>query len=120
MEGDDDDVEAGQGDVEAGGQDLSDSDNNNNDRCDAFQMLGAFWRLRGDVIGMIFRSKNGCETAGSAGNDTEEEEVPGRELPSQGQGGCDYEVQGGCEVQGSIQDKKGLVNVFNLSLCRLL
>ena len=27
MEGDDDDVEAGQGDVEAGGQDLSDSDN---------------------------------------------------------------------------------------------
>ena len=73
-----------------------------------------------NVIGMIFRSKNGCETAGSAGNDTEEEEVPGRELPSQGQGGCDYEVQGGCEVQGSIQDKKGLVNVFNLSLCRLL
>ncbi len=45
MEGDDDDVEAGQGDVEAGGQDLSDSDNNNNDRCDAFQMLGAFWRF---------------------------------------------------------------------------
>ena len=61
VEGDDDDVEAGQGDVEAGGQDLSDSDNNNNDRCDAFQMLGAFWRLRGDWY--FGQTTTACPTA---------------------------------------------------------
>ena len=61
MEGDDDDVEAGQGDVEAGGQDLSDSDNNNNDRCHTFQMLGAFWRLRGDWY--FGQTTTACPTA---------------------------------------------------------
>ena len=61
MEGGDDDVEEGRGDVEAGGQDLSDSDNNNNDRCDAFQMLGAFWRLRGDWY--FGQTTTACPTA---------------------------------------------------------
>ena len=61
VEGDDDDVEEGRGDVEAGGQDLSDSDNNNNDRCDAFQMLGAFWRLRGDWY--FGQTTTACPTA---------------------------------------------------------
>ena len=61
--------------------------------------------------GWFFRSQNGCgrQTAGSAGDDPEEEEVAGREPRPQGQGGC--------EVQGSIQDEKGLVKMsFNFSL----
>ena len=60
---------------------------------------------------MIFRSQGGCgrQTAGSAGDDPEEEEVVGREPRPEGQGGC--------EVQGSIQDEKGLVKMsFNFSL----
>ena len=63
------------------------------------------------AICMIFRSQGGCgrQTAGSAGDDPEEEEVVGREPRPEGQGGC--------EVQGSIRDEKGLVKMsFNFSL----
>ena len=64
---------------------------------------------------MIFRSQGGCgrQTAGSAGDDPEEEEVAGKEPRP--------ESQEGCEVQGNIQDEKGLVKMsFNFSLYRLL
>ena len=61
------------------------------------------------VICMIFRSQGSCgrQTTGSAGDNSEEEEVARREPRPQGQGGC--------EVQGSIQDEKRLSkNVFQL------
>ena len=60
------------------------------------------------VICIIFRNQDGCgrQTAGSARDNPEEEQVAGREPRPQGQEGC--------EVQGSIQNKKGLVNVFQI------
>ena len=60
------------------------------------------------VICIIFRNQDGCgrQTAGSARDNPEEEEVAGREPRPQGQEGC--------EVQGSIQNKKSLVNVFQI------
>ena len=49
------------------------------------------------VIRMFFRSQNGCgrQTAGSAGDDPEEEEEAGREPGSQGQGGCQVQGESG-------------------------
>ena len=64
------------------------------------------------VICIIFRNQDGCgrQTAGNARDNPEEEEVAGREPRPQGQEGC--------EVQGSIQNKKGLVNVFQIFTVR--
>ena len=58
------------------------------------------------VICMIFRSQGGCgrQTAGSAGDDPEEEEVAGKEPRP--------ESQEGCEVQGNILARIHLFHDF--------